>query len=56
MEKKESCLEQHNRKCANLVMFGEIASTALSRVTILLLFYLVQNWKERHHIGRIKEI
>jgi multidrug efflux pump subunit AcrB len=31
------------------MMFGEIASTTLSRVTIPILYYLVQNWKERHH-------
>ncbi len=30
------------------MMFGEIASTTLSRVTIPILYYLVQNWKERH--------
>ncbi|NVN90798.1 MAG: efflux RND transporter permease subunit [Desulfuromonadales bacterium] len=33
------------------MMFGEIASTTLSRVTIPILYYLVQNWKERHHTG-----
>jgi len=38
------------------MMFGEIASTTLSRVTIPILYYLVQNWKERHHINEIKEI
>ena len=31
------------------MMFGEIASTTLSRVTIPILYYLVQIWKERHH-------
>ena len=31
------------------MMFGEIASTTLSRVTIPILYYLVQNWKERHY-------
>ena len=31
------------------MMCGEIASTTLSRVTIPILYYLVQNWKERHH-------
>lgn len=31
------------------MMFGEIASTALSRVTIPILYYMVQSWKERHH-------
>ncbi|MEI6208017.1 MAG: efflux RND transporter permease subunit [Desulfuromonadales bacterium] len=31
------------------MMFGEIASTTLSRVTIPILYYLVQSWKERHH-------
>ncbi len=30
------------------MMFGEIASTTLSRVTIPILYYMVQNWKERH--------
>ncbi len=30
------------------MMCGEIASTTLSRVTIPILYYLVQNWKERH--------
>jgi len=33
------------------MMCGEIASTTLSRVTIPILYYLVQNWKERHHAG-----
>jgi len=33
------------------MMCGEIASTTLSRVTIPILYYLVQNWKERHHKG-----
>ncbi|MBC7963958.1 MAG: efflux RND transporter permease subunit, partial [Steroidobacteraceae bacterium] len=33
------------------MMFGEIASTTLSRVTIPILYYLVQNWKERHAAG-----
>jgi multidrug efflux pump subunit AcrB len=37
------------------MMFGEIASTTLSRVTIPILYYLVQNWKERHHVGETKE-
>jgi multidrug efflux pump subunit AcrB len=37
------------------MMFGEIASTTLSRVTIPILYYMVQNWKERHHINGIKE-
>ena len=32
------------------MMFGEIASTTLSRVTIPILYYLVQSWKERHHV------
>ncbi len=32
------------------MMCGEIASTTLSRVTIPILYYLVQNWKERHHM------
>jgi len=31
------------------MMCGEIASTTLSRVTIPILYYLVQNWKERHN-------
>jgi len=30
------------------MMFGEIASTTLSRVTIPILYYMVQSWKERH--------
>ncbi len=30
------------------MMCGEIASTTLSRVTIPILYYLVQGWKERH--------
>ncbi len=30
------------------MMFGEIASTTLSRVTIPILYYLVEDWKERH--------
>lgn len=30
------------------LMFGEIASTTLSRVTIPILYYMVQSWKERH--------
>jgi multidrug efflux pump subunit AcrB len=33
------------------MMFGEIASTTLSRVTIPILYYMVQSWKERHHVG-----
>ncbi|MDR3580840.1 MAG: efflux RND transporter permease subunit [Oryzomonas sp.] len=37
------------------MMFGEIASTTLSRVTIPILYYLVQSWKERRHIGETKE-
>jgi multidrug efflux pump subunit AcrB len=37
------------------MMFGEIASTTLSRVTIPILYYLVQSWKERHHVGEAKE-
>jgi multidrug efflux pump subunit AcrB len=32
------------------MMFGEIASTTLSRVTIPILFYMVQNWKERKSV------
>jgi multidrug efflux pump subunit AcrB len=28
----------------------EIASTTLSRVTIPILYYMVQEWKEQHHI------
>jgi len=35
------------------MMFGEIASTTLSRVTIPILYYVVQNWKERRHIGEL---
>lgn len=38
------------------MMFGEIASTALSRVTIPILYYLVQSWKERHNGKNIEEI
>jgi multidrug efflux pump subunit AcrB len=30
------------------MMFGELASTTLSRVTIPILYYVVQSWKERH--------
>ena len=30
------------------LMFGEIASTTLSRVTIPILYFMVQSWKERH--------
>ncbi|MBT1074825.1 efflux RND transporter permease subunit [Geobacter grbiciae] len=30
------------------MMFGEIASTTLSRVTIPILYYMVEDWKERH--------
>ncbi len=30
------------------LMCGEIASTTLSRVTIPILYYMVQEWKERH--------
>jgi multidrug efflux pump subunit AcrB len=37
------------------MMFGEIASTTLSRVTIPILYYLVQSWKERHHVGESPE-
>jgi len=37
------------------MMFGEIASTTLSRVTIPILYYLVQSWKERHHAGETEE-
>lgn len=38
------------------MMFGEIASTTLSRVTIPILYYLVQGWKERHHKGEKEEL
>lgn len=34
------------------LMCGEIASTLLSRVTIPILYFLVQGWKERHHVGQ----
>ena len=34
------------------MMCGEIASTTLSRVTIPILYFLVQGWKERHHVGQ----
>jgi multidrug efflux pump subunit AcrB len=37
------------------MMFGEIASTTLSRVTIPILYYVVQNWKERHHTSETEE-
>jgi multidrug efflux pump subunit AcrB len=37
------------------MMCGEIASTTLSRVTIPILYYLVQNWKERHHKEHTEE-
>ncbi len=37
------------------MMFGEIASTTLSRVTIPILYFLVQGWKERHHGNEAKE-
>jgi len=37
------------------MMFGEIASTTLSRVTIPILYFLVQSWKEKHHVGESKE-
>ncbi|MFZ2948372.1 MAG: efflux RND transporter permease subunit, partial [Desulfuromonadaceae bacterium] len=38
------------------MMCGEIASTTLSRVTIPILYYLVQNWKERHNLrGKVEE-
>jgi multidrug efflux pump subunit AcrB len=38
------------------MMFGEIASTTLSRVTIPILYYLVQSWKERHQSNEAGEI
>jgi multidrug efflux pump subunit AcrB len=38
------------------MMFGEIASTTLSRVTIPILYYLVQSWKERHNAGEEEEM
>ncbi len=31
------------------MMCGEIASTTLSRITIPVLYYMVQSWKEKHH-------
>jgi multidrug efflux pump subunit AcrB len=37
------------------MMCGEIASTTLSRVTIPILYYLVQDWKERHHKAEAAE-
>ncbi len=37
------------------MMFGEIASTTLSRVTIPILYYLVQNWKEKHPHSKSNE-
>jgi multidrug efflux pump subunit AcrB len=36
------------------MMFGEIASTTLSRVTIPILYFLIQGWKERHHVGQVE--
>ncbi|BCS52554.1 efflux RND transporter permease subunit [Geobacter sp. SVR] len=36
------------------MMCGEIASTALSRVTVPILYYLVQSWKERHNSATTK--
>ena len=38
------------------MMFGEIASTTLSRVTIPILYYLVQTWKERQQKADSKVI
>jgi multidrug efflux pump subunit AcrB len=38
------------------MMFGEIASTTLSRVTIPILYYLVEDWKERHRKAAEAEI
>ncbi len=37
------------------MMCGEIASTTLSRVTIPILYYLVQNWKEHRNPGNKEE-
>ncbi|GFE56531.1 efflux RND transporter permease subunit [Geobacter sp. AOG1] len=37
------------------MMCGEIASTALSRITIPVLYFMVQSWKERHRVGRSEE-
>jgi multidrug efflux pump subunit AcrB len=37
------------------LMCGEIASTTLSRVTIPILYYVVQSWKERHHVVGAEE-
>ncbi|SNB47079.1 efflux RND transporter permease subunit [Geobacter sp. DSM 9736] len=35
------------------LMFGEIASTTLSRVTIPILYYMVQSWKQRHEAAPV---
>jgi multidrug efflux pump subunit AcrB len=37
------------------MMCGEIASTTLSRVTIPILYYIVQSWKERHQTSENSE-
>ena len=34
------------------MMCGEIASTTLSRITIPILYYLVESWKEKKHIKK----
>ncbi|HEX5773984.1 MAG TPA: efflux RND transporter permease subunit, partial [Geomobilimonas sp.] len=37
------------------MMCGEIASTTLSRITIPVLYFMVQSWKERHQAVRSEE-
>ena len=37
------------------LMCGEVASTSLSMITIPILYYLAQSWKERHHAHETKE-
>ena len=37
------------------LMCGEIASTTLSRVTVPVLYYMVQSWKEKRHEKRIPD-
>jgi multidrug efflux pump subunit AcrB len=36
------------------LMCGEIASTTLSRVTVPILYYMVESWKERRRTGRVE--
>ena len=37
------------------LMCGEVASTSLSMITIPILYYLAQSWKERRHASETKE-